>query len=41
MAHSYPYTYTQVQNYINEKISINKDLVTKVHIGKTLGRNNI
>ena len=41
MAHSYPYTYSNLQRFLSSKITKNKDVVTKVHIGKTLARNNI
>jgi len=38
IAHSYPYTTEKLTKYLFEKISKFKDLVTKIAIGKSLGK---
>lgn len=38
IAHSYPYTTEKLAKYISDKTSKFKDLVTKITIGKTLGK---
>ena len=41
IAHSYPYTFSKLNEFLANTLTNNKDLVTKVEIGKTVGKKSI
>ena len=38
IAHSYPYELEKLNNFMNEKVTKQKDVVTKVAVGKTISK---
>ena len=41
IAHSYPYTFSKLNDFIGSLVQSQKDFVTKVEIGKTVGKKSI
>lgn len=41
IAHSYPYSFEKLNKYLNDRVIKNKEIVTRVVVGKTLSKRNI
>ena len=41
IAHSYPYTFSTLKSFMADRVGRNKQIVSKIHIGKTIAKNSI